>query len=102
MEARLRRGSGEYRLFLVRMGLSRNDRGEIIKWYGTAKDIEQLKRMDSLSAAEKMKMIDQIRGSEAQLRRVIDTIPTLACRFLQEGSNEFMNKRWHEYTGLTR
>jgi PAS domain S-box-containing protein len=75
LEARLRRGSGEYRWFLVGMGPSRNDLAEIVKWYGTATDIEELKRTDSLRAAEKM--IEEIRGSEAQLTRVIDTIPSL-------------------------
>jgi len=32
---------------------------------------------------------------------VIDTIPTLAWSILPDGSNEFLNKRWHEYTGLS-
>jgi formate hydrogenlyase transcriptional activator len=99
LEARLRRGSGEYRWFLVGMGPSRNDRAEIVKWYGTATDIEELKRTDSLRAAEKM--IEEIRGSEAQLTRVIDTIPSLAWSTLPDGSGEFWNKRWYDYTGLT-
>jgi formate hydrogenlyase transcriptional activator len=99
LEARLRRGSGEYRWFLVRMGPSRNDRAEIVKWYGTATDIEELKRTDSLRAAEKM--IEENRESEAQLRRVIDTIPALAWCYLPNGSIEFLNKRWHDYTGIS-
>jgi formate hydrogenlyase transcriptional activator len=41
------------------------------------------------------------RESEAQLRRIIDTIPTLAWCNLPDGSNEFLNQRWHEYTGLS-
>src|SRR5579862_1958664 len=41
------------------------------------------------------------RESEAQLRRIIDTIPTLAWCNLPNGSNEFLNKRWHDYTGLS-
>jgi len=32
---------------------------------------------------------------------VIDTIPTLAWCNLAHGPNEFLNKRWHEYTGLS-
>jgi formate hydrogenlyase transcriptional activator len=39
--------------------------------------------------------------SEAQLRRVIDTIPALAWCNLPNGPNEFLNKRWHDYTGLS-
>src|SRR5882762_11963108 len=40
------------------------------------------------------------RESEAQLRRIIDTIPSLAWCNLPDGSNEFLNQRWHDYTGL--
>jgi formate hydrogenlyase transcriptional activator len=32
---------------------------------------------------------------------VIDTIPTLAWCNLSDGPNEFLNKKWHEYTGLS-
>jgi formate hydrogenlyase transcriptional activator len=32
---------------------------------------------------------------------VIDTIPALAWCNLPDGPNEFLNKRWHEYTGLS-
>ncbi|HET6933224.1 MAG TPA: PAS domain S-box protein [Candidatus Angelobacter sp.] len=44
---------------------------------------------------------DALRTSERKLRRVIDTIPTLAWCNLPDGPNEFLNKGWHEYTGLT-
>ena len=45
--------------------------------------------------------LDQIQKSESRLRRVIDAIPALAWCNLPDGSNEFLNKRWHEYTGLS-
>jgi PAS domain S-box-containing protein len=45
--------------------------------------------------------LDQVQRSEARLRQVIDTIPTLAWCNLPDGSNEFLNKRWHDYTGLS-
>ena len=44
--------------------------------------------------------LDQVQLSEVRLRQVIDTIPTLAWCNLADGGNEFLNKRWHEYTGL--
>jgi PAS domain-containing protein len=40
-------------------------------------------------------------GSEAKLRRIIDTIPTLAWCSLTDSSSEFLNKRWLDYTGLS-
>ena len=45
--------------------------------------------------------LDELTNSERKLRQVIDTIPTLAWSILPDGSNEFLNKRWHEYTGLS-
>lgn len=39
--------------------------------------------------------------SESSLRRIIDTIPALAWCARPDGSMEFLNKQWHEYTGLS-
>jgi formate hydrogenlyase transcriptional activator len=47
------------------------------------------------------KALDEITNSETKLRQVIDTIPTLAWCNLPDGPNEFLNKRWHDYTGLS-
>ena len=44
---------------------------------------------------------EEIRNSEAKLRKIIDTIPTLAWCSLPDGTGVFWNRRWHEYTGLT-
>jgi formate hydrogenlyase transcriptional activator len=46
------------------------------------------------------KAVDEIKKSEAKLRQVIDAIPTLAWCNLPDGPNEFLNKCWHDYTGL--
>jgi PAS domain-containing protein len=53
------------------------------------------------SQQELAKALDELRNSEKKLRQVIDTIPTLAWCNLPDGSNEFLNKRWHEYTALS-
>jgi PAS domain S-box-containing protein len=45
--------------------------------------------------------LKEARNSEQELGRVIDSIPTLAWCNLANGCNEFVNKRWHEYTGLS-
>jgi PAS domain S-box-containing protein len=42
-----------------------------------------------------------LENSEARLRRVIDTIPNIAWCNLPTGPNEYLNRAWHEYTGLT-
>ena len=45
--------------------------------------------------------ITERKQAEEQLRHVIDTMPTLAWCNLPDGTNEFLNKNWHEYTGLS-
>ncbi len=47
------------------------------------------------------KALNDSKQSEAQLRRIIDAIPTLAWCNLPDGSNEFLNQRWYDYTGLS-
>jgi formate hydrogenlyase transcriptional activator len=44
---------------------------------------------------------EEVRNSEARLRKIIDTIPTLAWCSLPDGTGIFWNRRWHEYTGLS-
>ena len=48
------------------------------------------------------KAFEEIKQSEARLRKIIDTIPTLAWCGLPDGSKEFFNQRWHDYTGLSQ
>src|SRR6266481_2053542 len=44
---------------------------------------------------------DALRRGEDYLRLTIDTIPVLAWCTRPDGSNEFLNQRWLDYTGLT-
>ena len=44
---------------------------------------------------------DALRRREDYLRLTIDTIPVLAWCSRPDGSNEFLNQRWLDYTGLT-
>src|SRR5882724_10976007 len=46
--------------------------------------------------------LQESRDSEARLRKIIDTIPTLAWCNLSDGSNDFVNQRWSDYTGLSQ
>src|SRR5258708_39554003 len=47
------------------------------------------------------KALNEAKKSEAHLRKIIDTIPTLAWCNLSDFSNEFVNQRWCDYTGLS-
>jgi formate hydrogenlyase transcriptional activator len=43
--------------------------------------------------------LNEARNSEAWLRKIIDTIPAQAYCNLPDGTNEFSNQRWQDYTG---
>jgi PAS domain S-box-containing protein len=45
--------------------------------------------------------IHQVRRQERNLRDVIETIPTFAWTALPDGSMDFVNRHWREYTGLS-
>ncbi len=50
---------------------------------------------------ERVRAEDAVRKNEEQLRDVIDTIPVIAFISMPDGSNEFTNRSWQEYTGLS-
>jgi PAS domain S-box-containing protein len=45
--------------------------------------------------------IQQLRRQEKKLRDVIETMPTFAWTALPDGSVDFANRHWQEYTGLS-
>jgi PAS domain-containing protein len=45
--------------------------------------------------------LDQLQDSEAKLRWLVDTIPAVAWYGLPDGSKQFLNKHWRDYTGLS-
>jgi PAS domain S-box-containing protein len=50
---------------------------------------------------ERVRAEDAVRKNEKQLRDVIDTIPVIAFTDMPDGSNEFTNRSWQDYTGLS-
>ncbi len=53
------------------------------------------------SHQELMQTASVLDDSASSLRRVIDTIPALAWCARPDGSMEFLNRQWHDYTGLS-
>src|SRR5439155_19535268 len=58
---------------------------------------EQLRR----EIAERQRAEDALRRSGDRLRSVIDTIPALVWSKMPDGSADFFNQRFREYTGLS-
>src|SRR5579864_8266938 len=51
--------------------------------------------------SDRLRAEEAIRQSEKQLREVIETIPAIAWTSSPDGSIQFVNKRWQEYTGIS-
>jgi PAS domain S-box-containing protein len=86
----LRALDGTYRWHLQQAVVLRDAEGKVLKFVGATTDIDDQKRAE-----------EALRVSEANLRHVIDAIPTLSWCALPDGPNEFLSKGWHEYTGLS-
>jgi formate hydrogenlyase transcriptional activator len=91
IEVRLRRFDGEYRWFIVRVEPLRNELGQVIQWYGTNTDIDDLKRAE-----------EKVRRDEQELRRITDAIPQTIVVLGTDGTVIHVNQSALDYTGLTR
>jgi PAS domain S-box-containing protein len=77
-ELRMRRADGQYRWFLARALPLRDQLGNIVKWYGTATDIEDRKRAEMLLNGEKRLLEMIARGDSRAL--VLESL----CRLVEE------------------
>src|SRR5260370_21863380 len=58
-------------------------------------ELLQISESDELSDA-----LEKLSQEAAGLQNVIDTVPSFLWTSLPDGSKEYLNKRWYEYTGL--
>lgn len=78
----LRNANGEYRWFLSRASVIRDDSGAILGWYGTNTDITEH------------------RESEVRFRHMADSIDQMIWVTRPDGYHEYYNKRWYDFTGV--
>ena len=78
IEARMRRFDGEYRWFLLRASPMLDEQGNVIKWYGTNSDIDDLKRAEALQAGEK-RLFEMIATGHS-LPEILDAL----CRIVED------------------
>ena len=90
IEARLRRHDGAYRWFLIRVEPLQDESGEIVRWYGTNTDIDDLKQTEA-----------KLREDERELRRITDAIPQTIVIQDPDGTPIYANQAVLDYTGLT-
>src|SRR3984957_13780796 len=60
--------------------------------------IELAQNADSRDLNDALEKLGQ---EAARLQTVIDTVPSFLWTSLPDGSKEYLNKRWYEYTGLS-
>jgi formate hydrogenlyase transcriptional activator len=87
-EARIRRFDGEYRWFICRSEPLMDEQGNVVRWYGTATDIEDRKRAE-----------DRLRSSEQNFRLIVNSMPGFVCTLTASGEIEFVNNQTLEYLG---
>jgi formate hydrogenlyase transcriptional activator len=90
VEGRLRRFDGEYRWFLFRYEPLRDEAGNVVNWYGTNTDIDDLKRAEQ-----------KLRESEEEFHKMTDAIPQAITVLSPDGTVLYANRVALEQTGLT-
>ena len=88
-EARVRRADGTYRALLHRKEPLHDERGNIVKWFGSSIDIEDRKRAE-----------EKVREQETELRQILDLTPQHVYVFGPDTSLAYTNQVALEYFGV--
>ncbi len=81
LECRLRRADGVYRWWLIRGEPLLGASGEILKWFGTCTDIEEIKRAE-----------EALRESEEKWRSLVNVLPDYISLLDRNGTISFLNQ----------
>ncbi|GHO78415.1 hypothetical protein KSD_61860 [Ktedonobacter sp. SOSP1-85] len=80
--------TGAYRWFLMQAVPFKDAQGTILKYIGTCTDIEDQKQAEQ-----------QLKENEENWRVLAETVPQLVWTAQPDGSLEYWNQRWYDYTG---
>ncbi|OON67735.1 PAS domain-containing protein [Hymenobacter sp. CRA2] len=89
MHVRLRRRDGQYRWHLVRGVPELGPDGAVLRLFGSNTDIHDQYELQA-----------ELRRSEAEFRFLADSIPQLVWTLGPDGTPEFLNEGWLQYTGF--
>ena len=68
----------------------------------TVEELRKLNETLRIENAERARAEENTRRAEQELRLLVDNIPALAARYRADGSMDFRNKTWRDYTGLSQ
>jgi PAS domain S-box-containing protein len=113
----LRGRDGNYRWFLSRAIPIRDPNGSVLRWFGTNTDITERREAarEALRIALEHKVTEEaqhlererfsaeckLQASEASFRHLADAMPQIVFTAQPDGSLDYYNKRWFDYTGMT-
>jgi PAS domain S-box-containing protein len=89
-EHRIRMADGAYRWHLSRAVPVLDANGEILKWYGTATDIHDIKQTE-----------EALRDSETRFRSMANNAPMLVWISGTDKLTTYFNQTWTDFTGRT-
>src|SRR5690348_14858495 len=90
MEFPLSGSKGQFRWFLTRILPVADDMGKAVRWFGTATDIDELKRSR-----------EELIESEARFRAMADSAPVMIWVTDRDRTFTWFNKPWLNFTGFT-
>jgi PAS domain S-box-containing protein len=96
-EERVRRFDGQYRWFAIDRVAVRDENGKVIRWYGTAYDIEDRKQAELALRRNETELIE----AKRELQQTIDIIPLQVVRYSSDFKREFVNAAWKQFTGAS-
>jgi PAS domain S-box-containing protein len=98
LESRVRRADGEYRWMIHRLVPLRDDRGNIVKWYGASVDIEDRKRAES----RLQDSFDQLRALAARLQTAREEERIKVAREIHDELGQALTAIKIDFTSLLR
>ncbi len=85
----VRPSDGEVRWIDARAEIERDEAGQPVRLVGAHRDVTERRRAE-----------DALRTNEQRLRAILETMPQIVWATFPNGSHDYYNGRWYEFTGL--